>query len=306
MKRRSRKINEFKVKKDNLNKNENYKKKQIWTVIFRSGAVIAAALTYYIMFMAPSVQPVFAPSKINLSSECINISCSKDYLKHPFFRGCTPNKICGRCVKDGLLTEGDVKILKKIAKDGLAYGGSSGGASILDLHSGALSKEDKFVNIYKYLPKEKLLETFNQPSIDTYIRLKNKIHRAIADHFGINPSSLYLTKPTFFSRMTSAPAKTKHDQYWHSHIDKIQYGSFDYTALIYLTTFGEDFEGGQFIFDDPKGNLTIEPKSGRVSFFTSGSENPHHVEKVVSGTRFALTIAFTCDPTHAIKDPSFF
>lgn len=43
--------------------------------------------------------------------------------------------------------------------------------------------------------------------------------------------------------------------------------------------------------------------AGRVSFFTSGSENLHRVEKVQWGTRFAITISFTCDPEHGIGDP---
>ena len=265
--------------------------------------LVPVACAAFVVFFQPIDNGPFASSVQNLS-KCTNVPCSEDYKEHPVFPGCTPNKLCGRCVKDGLLTADEVKLLKKIAENGLAYGGSSGGASILDLHSGALSKGEKFVNIYKYLSKEKLLETFNQHSIDTYKRLKNKIHHTIADQFGIQPKNLYLTKPTFFSRMTPSPAKTHHDEYWHTHIDKIQYGSFDYTALIYLTTYGNDFEGGRFIFDG-KHNVTIEPKKGRVSFFTSGSENPHHVEKVVSGTRFALTIAFTCDPQHAITDPQF-
>ena len=42
---------------------------------------------------------------------------------------------------------------------------------------------------------------------------------------------------------------------------------------------------------------------GRVSMFTSGSENLHYVEKVLSGSRYALTIAFTCDPKSSILDP---
>ena len=37
--------------------------------------------------------------------------------------------------------------------------------------------------------------------------------------------------------------------------------------------------------------------------FTSGGENLHYVEKVTQGTRYALTIAFTCDVLHAIPDP---
>jgi hypothetical protein len=38
--------------------------------------------------------------------------------------------------------------------------------------------------------------------------------------------------------------------------------------------------------------------------FTSGSENLHYVERVMSGTRYALTVSFTCDQKYAIDDPS--
>ena len=51
--------------------------------------------------------------------------------------------------------------------------------------------------------------------------VKNKIHKAIAREFGIEPEKLYLTKPTFFSEMTTKPAKTIHDEYWHPHVDKV-------------------------------------------------------------------------------------
>lgn len=43
---------------------------------------------------------------------------------------------------------------------------------------------------------------------------------------------------------------------------------------------------------------------GRVSFFSSGSENLHRVEKVTWGTRYAITVSFTCNPEHAIADPT--
>lgn len=44
--------------------------------------------------------------------------------------------------------------------------------------------------------------------------------------------------------------------------------------------------------------------AGRVSFFSSGSENLHRVEKVAWGMRYAITVSFTCDPDYAIADPS--
>ena len=48
----------------------------------------------------------------------------------------------------------------------------------------------------------------------------------------------------------------------------------------------------------------VEPRKGRLSCFTSGTENPHRVTQVTSGERLAMTIAFTCDPDEAIPDPT--
>lgn len=69
------------------------------------------------------------------------------------------------------------------------------------------------------------------------------------------------------------------------------YSSFHYTSLLYLTDFQRDFQGGRFVFVDEnkEKNQTlhsmIEPKKGRISVFTSGAENLHHIEKVTEGTR---------------------
>ncbi|KAM7145682.1 2-oxoglutarate and iron-dependent oxygenase domain-containing protein 3 isoform 3-T4 [Macrochelys suwanniensis] len=133
--------------------------------------------------------------------------------------------------------------------------------------------------------------------------VRRRIQQTIAQAFGISSSSMYLTKPTFFSRINSTEAKTTHDEYWHPHIDKVTYGSFDYTSLLYLSDYTEDFGGGRFVFMDVGANKTVEPRAGRVSFFTSGSENLHRVEKVRWGTRYAITISFTCNPDHGIEDP---
>ena len=222
--------------------------------------------------------------------------CSKDYDKK--FTGCYP-KTCGRVIEDGIFSLDDVTTMKRIAEKGMQYGGGSGGATILDLHSGALSFKDKFVNIYK-LNKD----VFTHEDFKAYSRIKNKILDSIANTFKIDRNNLYLTKPTFFSRMTNKPAVTKHDEYWHKHIDRITYGTFYYTSLLYLNTYKEDFTGGRFMFADANANKSVEPRLGRLSFFTSASENPHFVERVENGTRFAMTISFTCDKKHAIKDPS--
>lgn len=76
---------------------------------------------------------------------------------------------------------------------------------------------------------------------------------------------------------------------------------------MYLSDYEIDFDGGRLIFLDnfsekwKRNNVTMEPRKGRVVMFTSGAENTHYVERVTRGTRYALTIAFTCDPTKAIN-----
>uniref|UniRef100_A0A8V1AM93 2-oxoglutarate and iron dependent oxygenase domain containing 3 n=1 Tax=Gallus gallus TaxID=9031 RepID=A0A8V1AM93_CHICK len=175
-------------------------------------------------------------------------------------------------------------------------------ASILDLHSGALSLGKQFVNLYRYFG-DKIQGIFTEEDFALYRDVRQRIQQKIAQAFGISSSSMYLTKPTFFSRINSTEAKTTHDEYWHPHIDKVTYGSFDYTSLLYLSDYAEDFGGGRFVFMDAGSNKTIEPQAGRVSFFTSGSENLHRVEKVHWGTRYAITISFTCNPDHGIGDP---
>lgn len=54
-----------------------------------------------------------------------------------------------------------------------------------------------------------------------YSDVRWRIQEKIAQTFGISSSAMYLTKPTFFSRINSTEAKTTHDEYWHPHIDKV-------------------------------------------------------------------------------------
>ncbi|CAB1449025.1 unnamed protein product [Pleuronectes platessa] len=230
------------------------------------------------------------------------VECSEDYENYQRYPGCTP-QTCGRAVTDGVVTREEAQVLKRLAERGLALAGSEGGASILDLHSGALSMGRQFVNIYRYFGDD-IGDVFTKEDFELYRDVRGRIQAVVAETFDLDPSLMYLTKPTFFSRINSTEAQTQHDEYWHPHIDKVTYGSFDYTSLLYLSDYGSDFTGGRFIFMDQNGNRTVEPRAGRVSFFSSGSENLHRVEKVAWGTRYAITVSFTCDPAHAISDPA--
>lgn len=212
---------------------------------------------------------------------------------------CVPAK-CGRFIVDDLVTVEEAHQMLSLAKKGLSKGGGAGGASILDLHSGALSHGEQFINLYKTHP-----DLFTPREFKIYSIVKDKVKAAVAEHFNLDNDKLFLSHPTFFSELTAVPPATPHDEYWHSHVDKETYPSFHYTSLLYLADYKRDFEGGRFMFTDEhlKANRSIEPKEGRVSAFTSGVENKHFVEPVTGGTRYALTMGFTCDKSKSILDP---
>ncbi|XP_075073030.1 2-oxoglutarate and iron-dependent oxygenase domain-containing protein 3 isoform X1 [Mixophyes fleayi] len=273
----------------------------VWGVL----SAIMAVSVIILLWVYPSgdVMEVLAGQRETLLHKFYPVPCSQDYDNYKMFTGCTPLK-CGRAVTDAVITQQEAQRMLRIAEAGFSLGGSDGGASILDLHSGALSMGKNFVNMYRYYG-EKMKEILKEEDLQLYRDVRLRIQEEIARTFNLDATSLYLTKPTFFSRMNSSEAKTTHDEYWHPHIDKVTYGSFDYTSLLYLSDYSRDFGGGRFIFIDEKMNSTVEPRAGRLSFFTSGSENLHHVEKVSWGTRYAITISFTCNPDHSINDPTW-
>lgn len=57
---------------------------------------------------------------------------------------------------DNVISNEEVETMITLVKRGLSYGGSHGGASILDLHTGAMSKGVHFVNLYKLVSPRRL------------------------------------------------------------------------------------------------------------------------------------------------------
>lgn len=103
-----------------------------------------------------------------------NVECSDDYKAElNKYSGCVPEK-CGRIVTDKLISSTESDVLLRIAINGLNLGGSDGGASILDLHSGALSKGSGFVNIYTLDAAKKI---FNSADFALYRNLGPIIDR---------------------------------------------------------------------------------------------------------------------------------
>ncbi|CAG0892539.1 unnamed protein product, partial [Darwinula stevensoni] len=260
----------------------------------------------FVVYLGSSKKEVILASRKESISKKQDVPCSKDYDEdQKKFPDCVPKRCC-RLVTDSAVTESEAEFLQKFAKTALSLGGGAGGVSILDLHSGALSNGTQFINFYKVPEAKKLL---TKKVLSTYQLIKMKVQQLVETQFGLKPWSLHLTYPTFFSQMTNKnPTENPNDEYWHVHVDKEVYDDFHYTSLLYLSNYGDDFTGGRFMYIDQDGvnrtvRNTVIPFEGRVSIFTSGSENTHRVERVESGVRYALTIGFTCNLDSKISDP---
>ncbi|XP_032175556.1 2-oxoglutarate and iron-dependent oxygenase domain-containing protein 3 isoform X1 [Mustela erminea] len=234
--------------------------KWLRTAVLGACAVLAGLLLWSRLGGDDSITEVLAHRSEILPGRFIEVPCSEDYDSHRRFEGCSPRK-CGRGVTDTVISRDEAQRIRSIAEKGLSLGGSDGGASILDLHSGALSVGKHFVNLYRYFG-DKIQTVFSEEDFQLYRDVRQRVQLTVARAFGISASALRLTKPTFFSRINSTRARTAHDEYWHAHVDKVTYGSFDYTSLLYLSDYLDDFGGGRFVFVEEGANKTVEPRAG--------------------------------------------
>ncbi|CAG2172670.1 unnamed protein product [Oppiella nova] len=225
------------------------------------------AMVYYTTQCNNTKELVMASATQSITGSPIaqQVMCSQDYTADRVrFPSCVLQR-CGRFVSDSVITESEAK------------------------------------HLLTQRTEADLKELFTEKDLKVYRRVKNRIRKTIAIQFGIPWPQLYLTNPTYFSRMTAKRAQIRSDKYWLRHVDNKN--RFDlFTSLLYLSTYGADFTGGRFIFADQMSNTTIEPKLGRLVAYTAGSENRHRVERVTSGTRYALLMAFTCNHEFAAKD----
>uniref|UniRef100_A0A8K9X8I1 2-oxoglutarate and iron dependent oxygenase domain containing 3 n=1 Tax=Oncorhynchus mykiss TaxID=8022 RepID=A0A8K9X8I1_ONCMY len=91
--------------------------------------------------------------------------------------------------------------------------------SILDLHSGALSMGKQVSGLYRHF-REQIMDVFSEEDVRLNREVRGRIQAVVATTFDLDPPLLYLTEPTFFSRVNSTLAKTQQDEHWHLHIDK--------------------------------------------------------------------------------------
>lgn len=107
----------------------------------------------------------FALRRESIILRAQNVECATDYLNEiSQFTTCIPNK-CGRFVSDSLVTEKEATTLLSLMKRAAEYGGGNGGVTILDVHTGTLSKDSGFVNIHKLVNTN---EFVGEAEVSTY------------------------------------------------------------------------------------------------------------------------------------------
>ena len=160
----------------------------------------------YSNYRKESVQCIAKVSETLEKTRSVSMLCSPAYKAEiqALDPVCLPAR-CGRMISDDIVTEAEAHALLNLAKKGLAQGkgqkkdcvlfrrqsflaflkpgGGAGGASILDLHSGALSKEKLFINLYKTNPG-----LFTERDFDLY---RLFVCLSLLSTFSLSPSKLF-------------------------------------------------------------------------------------------------------------------
>ncbi|EGZ20376.1 hypothetical protein PHYSODRAFT_350543 [Phytophthora sojae] len=271
--------------------------------LFAVGA--AMAVTYYLRQLdVEIVRAAHYIARTDVTEHLrFNVTCSPLREWETFVPGCHQENetLCGRAVIDNFVTPKQVTQLREIAEAGMKGRSKLGGPTIMDINTGFVRDSEGLVNIYQ--PESKVpdenkpgVKRFTKKQFDLYRGVVEKIRLAVMKEFDLDV--LYFSAPTFITRLIGNESWTPaelHDEYWHPHVDKENTRHYDYSGLLYLADYGEDFTGGLFSFIDNSTETVVEPARGRLIMFTAGSENLHVVRKVETGTRYVLSLWFSCD-----------
>ncbi|KAE8648112.1 prolyl 3-hydroxylase 1 [Cucumis sativus] len=84
---------------------------------------------------------------------------------------------------------------------------------------------------------------------------------------------------------------------WHSDDNRPYLKQREFSAVCYLNSYGVEFGGGLFHFQDGEPE-TISPFYGDCVMYTADNDNVHSVDEITNGERLTLTLWFTRDSSH--------
>ena len=115
------------------------------------------------------------------------------------------------------------------------------------------------------------------------------IQRKIENFYGVKISEV---QSSLIKMLEGAKNDLHSDMYlldggeWHG-----GYGNrsaFEYSALLYLSTYNKDFGGGEIVF--PSLEVTYKPELGGLVFFSGDLDHKHFVREVTFGERLCLVV----------------
>lgn len=109
------------------------------------------------------------------------------------------------------------------------------------------------------------LETVSAGTILQFVRLIERVRRTIAYEYGlplktILPLQAYSRK--YVAGMTQKGGGGGEGDFVTLHTDEATHSGYHYSCVLYLSTQGEDFEGGNFVFNDPVPKSSQEEEEG--------------------------------------------
>jgi hypothetical protein len=171
------------------------------------------------------------------------------------------------------------------------------------------------------------LETVSAATILQFTRLVERVRRTIAHEYGL-PLSTILPLQAYSRKYVAGTTQQGggggEGDFVTLHTDEATHDGYHYSCVLYLSTQGEDFEGGNFVFNDPDPDVSnkvneddyeldygsleeairtagrkftpFSPTRGAAVIFSSGWENMHEVDKITSGVRHCVPCFFTTCP----------
>ncbi|KAL9189338.1 hypothetical protein ACHAXT_011828 [Thalassiosira profunda] len=169
------------------------------------------------------------------------------------------------------------------------------------------------------------LETVPASTILQFVRLIERVRRTIAYEWNL-PLSTILPLQAYSRKYVAGSVQQGggggEGDFVILHTDEATHSGYHYSCVLYLSSQGVDFEGGNFVWNDPAKageetntkeelqRMSLEeqirrsgrkltpyaPQRGAAVIFSSGWENMHEVEKITSGVRYAVPCFFTTCP----------
>ena len=171
------------------------------------------------------------------------------------------------------------------SSDSSSTSSASGGPTIMDINTGYIRNTNEVTSIYSNSSSSEKRKrhaiSFTKNDHELYQNVINRIQKRITKEYlqlsSPSSSSVYHTAPTFITRAVGSLERSKsnnnrnndnngngwipksdHDIYWSPHVDVNNTDHYHFSALLYLSSYDDDFTGGMFNFLDGNGFDTYD------------------------------------------------